>query len=137
MASRDEKIRSVEASCIKSGIADFKPGDTVNVHVKIMEEGKARIQSFEGVVISRKGSGMRSSFTVRKVSFGEGVERVFPLNSPTIDKIVVVKHGEVRRAKLYYLRKRTGKATKIDEKLEIEAGPGDAVPRKEGQKEGV
>jgi large subunit ribosomal protein L19 len=122
MASREEKIRSVEAPQLKKGIPDFKVGDTVSVHVKIVEEDKTRIQIFEGIVIAKRGSGLRTSITVRKVSFGEGVERVFPVNSPAIEKIEVKKHGEVKKAKLYYLRGKIGKATKVEEKMDL-VGP--------------
>ena len=138
MASRDEKIKSVEAAQIKKDIPDFKVGDTVSVHVKIVEEEKSRTQIFEGIVIARQGSGLRASFTVRKISFGEGVERVFPLHSPFIEKIEVVKKGEVKRSKLYYLRKKIGKATKVEEKIDSELEPKDnAALREEGKKEGV
>lgn len=95
---------------------DFGPGDTVKVHVRIREGGRERIQVFQGVVISRRGGGLRESFTVRKVSFGVGVERTFPLHAPIISEIEVVTRGDVRRAKLYYLRDRVGKAAKIKEK---------------------
>ena len=94
----------------------FSPGDTIKVHVKVKEGDKERIQIFQGVVISRKGGGARQMFTVRKVSGGIGVERMFPLNSPSIDKIEVDRHGRVRRAKLYYLRELRGKAARIEEK---------------------
>ena len=95
----------------------FGPGDTVKVHVKIIEEeGKTRIQAFEGIVLKKHGAGVSETFTVRRISYGEGVERVFPLNSPMIDRIQVIKRGKVRRAKLYYLRDRKGKSAKIKEK---------------------
>lgn len=98
-------------------IPDFGPGDTVRVGVKVIEGSRARIQNYEGVCIARKnGSGIDGSFTVRKISFGEGVERVFPLHSPIIDSITVVRRGKVRRAKLYYLRARRGKSARIVEK---------------------
>lgn len=100
-------------------VVDFSPGDTVKVHVRIPEEeGKVRIQAFEGVVIKKHGSGMSKTFTVRRVSYGEGVERIFPFNSPMIDHIEMIKKGEVRRAKLYYLRGRKGKSAKIIEHKE-------------------
>jgi large subunit ribosomal protein L19 len=104
-----DKIRLVEATQIKSDRADFKPGDTVNVHVRVIEGDKERIQQFQGVVISRKGSGLNETFTVRKISEGVGVERIFPVHSPRIAKIDRVRQGNVRRAKLYYLRSLTGK----------------------------
>jgi large subunit ribosomal protein L19 len=97
-------------------VPDFAPGDTLKVHVKVSEGGRERVQVFQGVVIKRHGSGARETFTVRKVSFGVGVERTFPVHSPVIDKIEVVSRGDVRRAKLYYLRDRIGKAAKIKEK---------------------
>ena len=96
-------------------IPDFRPGDTVQVHVKVVEGSRERIQVFEGVVIKIKGGGIRETFTVRRVAYGVGVERTFPMHSPRIDKIVVKRHGKVRRAKLYYLRELTGKAARIKE----------------------
>jgi large subunit ribosomal protein L19 len=98
---------------------DFAPGDTVKVNVKVVEGDRERVQAFEGVVIARKNAGINSSFTVRKISYGEGVERVFPLYSPMIDSIRVVRRGKVRRAKLYYLRGRRGKAARISEKQDF------------------
>jgi large subunit ribosomal protein L19 len=103
----------VEANQLRSDIPDFKVGDTVRVHAKIIEGDKERIQVFEGVVISRANSGNHATFTVRKISYGVGVERIFPLHSPRIDKIEVVTRGKVRRAKLYYLRELSGKAARI------------------------
>ncbi len=111
-------IELVEAKYRKKDIAKFEVGDTVDIAIKIVEEGKTRLQTFEGIVIAKKGGGLRESFTVRKISYGEGVEMVFPLHTPSIDKITVVKKGDVRRAKLYYLKKKVGKATKVDEKIE-------------------
>ena len=108
-------LSAIEKSELKSGIPSFLVGDTVKVHVKIKEGDKERIQIFEGVVIARRNGDLRSSFTVRKISFGQGVERIFPLHSPVIDKIEVSKRGNVRRAKLYYLRGLKGKAAKIKE----------------------
>ena len=108
-------LSAVEKSELKSDIPSFLVGDTVKVHVKIKEGDKERVQIFEGVVIARRNGDLRSSFTVRKVSFGQGVERIFPLHSPIIDKIEVSKRGKVRRAKLYYLRGLKGKAAKIKE----------------------
>jgi len=108
-------LSAVEKNELKSDIPSFLVGDTVKVHVKIKEGDKERIQIFEGVVIARRNGDLRSSFTVRKVSFGQGVERIFPLHSPIIDKIEVSKRGKVRRAKLYYLRGLKGKAAKIKE----------------------
>ncbi|MBU1299760.1 MAG: 50S ribosomal protein L19 [Bacteroidetes bacterium] len=104
-----EKIKLVEATQLKTNITPFKPGDTINVHVKVVEGEKERIQQFQGVVIGRRGGGMNATFTVRKVTDGVGVERIFPLHSPRIAKIDMVKEGRVRRAKLYYLRKLAAK----------------------------
>ncbi len=99
-------------------VPDFAPGDTVRVNVKVKEGERERIQAFEGVCIARKGGGLNESFTVRKISFGEGVERVFPIYSPLVDSIEVTRRGKVRRAKLYYLRERRGKSARIKEKVE-------------------
>lgn len=104
-----EKIKLVEATQLKTDIPSFKAGDTLNVHVRVIEGDKERIQQFQGVVIGRHGSGMSATFTVRKVSDGVGVERIFPLHSPRVSKIEVVKEGRVRRAKLYYIRKLAAK----------------------------
>ncbi|MGI6686667.1 MAG: 50S ribosomal protein L19 [Bacillota bacterium] len=106
-------LKIVEQEQMKTGIPPFRPGDTVRVHVKVVEGTRERIQIFEGLVIKRKGGGIRETFTVRRVSYGVGVERTFPLHSPKIDKIEVMRRGKVRRAKLYYLRERTGKAARI------------------------
>ncbi|MBI4456550.1 MAG: 50S ribosomal protein L19 [Acidobacteria bacterium] len=113
-------VEVVESWGLKAGIPDFRPGDTVRVNVKIKEGDRFRIQAFEGVVISRRGSRARESFTVRKISFGYGVERIFPLHSLVIDSIEVVKKGRVRRAKLYYLRGRKGKAARLRETKKAE-----------------
>jgi large subunit ribosomal protein L19 len=102
-------------------IPDFQPGDTVIVNVKVKEGERSRIQAYEGVCIARTGGGLNESFTVRKISYGEGVERVFPIYSPMIDSIKVVRRGKVRRAKLYYLRDRRGKSARIAEKMETPA----------------
>jgi len=109
-------IQSLEQEQIRSGIPEFRPGDTVKVHVKVIEGSRERIQVFEGVVIRRRGGGLGETFTVRRVSYGVGVERTFPLNTPKIEKIEVVRRGQVRRARLYYLRKLRGKAARIKEK---------------------
>ncbi|MFQ6105082.1 MAG: 50S ribosomal protein L19 [Candidatus Glassbacteria bacterium] len=110
----------LEAEIAKNGlrtdIPDFSPGDTVRVYVKIVEGDKERLQAFEGHVLQKRGRGISSSFTVRKVSNGIGVERIFPLHSPSIDRIEVIRRGKVRKAKLYYLRQRKGKAARIEEK---------------------
>jgi large subunit ribosomal protein L19 len=112
------KVDLVEKPRLRDDLPDFTPGDTVRVHVRVAEAGRERIQVFQGVVISRKGGGLRETFAVRKVSFGVGVERTFPLHSPTISKIEVVTRGRVRRAKLYYLRERRGKRARIRERRE-------------------
>jgi large subunit ribosomal protein L19 len=108
----------VEQTQLREGIPAFAPGDTLKVHVKVTEGNRERVQVFQGAVIARRGGGARETFTVRKLSFGVGVERTFPLHSPIIDRIEVVSRGDVRRAKLYYLRDRVGKAAKIKEKRE-------------------
>jgi large subunit ribosomal protein L19 len=113
------RIDLIEMEQMKKSIPVFKAGDTVKVHVKIVEGDKSRIQAFQGVVISRQNGGVRETFTVRKISNNIGVERVFPLHSPTLDKIEVITRGQVRRAKLYYLRKLRGKAARIKEKKYI------------------
>lgn len=109
-------IQVLEEEQLRSDIPVFAPGDTVRVHAKIVEGSRERIQVFEGVVIARSGSGVRENFTVRRISYGIGVERVFPVHSPRVDRIEVVRRGIVRRAKLYYLRSRTGKAARIRER---------------------
>ena len=106
----------VDAASLKDGIPDFRPGDTLKVHVKVVEGNKTRIQVFQGVVIARSGSGVTETFTVGKVSYGVGVERTFPVHTPIIEKIELVTRGDVRRAKLYYLRELRGKKAKIREK---------------------
>src|SRR3972149_500461 len=111
-----DAIRLVEAGFMKKDRQTFAPGDTVRVYVKVIEGEKERTQVFEGVVIRKRGEGGRASFTVRRLSYGVGVERTFPLHSPRIEKIQVVRQGRVRRAKLYYLRKLTGKAARLKEK---------------------
>ena len=109
-------VQAIENSQLRSDIPDFQPGDTVRVHVRIKEGDKERLQAFEGVVIARKHSGVRETITVRKTSFGVGVERIFPIHASIIDHIDVVRRGRVRRAKLYYLRKLRGKASRIRER---------------------
>ena len=108
----------VDAASLRTDVPDFRPGDTVKVNVKVVEGNRSRIQAFQGVVIGRQGSGVRETFTARKISFGVGVERTFPLHAPTIDSVEVVTRGDVRRAKLYYLRSLRGKKAKIKEKRE-------------------
>jgi large subunit ribosomal protein L19 len=110
------KLDLVERPRLRTGLPAFRPGDTVKVHVKVSEGGRERLQVFQGVVISKRGGGLRESFTVRKISFGVGVERTFPLHAPAVAKIEIVQHGKVRRAKLYYLRERTGRHAKIRER---------------------
>ena len=109
-------IQALEQEQLRSDIPDFAPGDTVRVHVKVVEGTRERIQAFEGVVIARSGTGVRETFTVRRISYGVGVERTFPVHSPRLDKIQLMRHGIVRRAKLYYLRNLTGKAARIRER---------------------
>jgi len=109
-------IKEVEKQHLKEDLPQFSPGDKVKVHVKVVEGGRERTQAFEGVVIRRQGSEARETFTVRRVTFGIGVERIFPVHSPSISKIEIMKKGRVRRAKLYYLRKLKGKATRIKER---------------------
>jgi len=106
----------VEAAYLRDDIPDFNPGDTVRVHVRVVEGNRQRLQVFEGIVIARNGGGVRASFTVRKISAGVGVERIFPVHAPIIDRLEVVRRGDVRRAKLYYLRDRIGKAARVKEK---------------------
>jgi len=108
-------VNALEKNELRTDLPDFQVGDTVRVHVKIKEGDKERIQVFEGIIIARKNGDLRSTFTVRKTSFGQGVERIFPLHSPVIEKIEVVRRGKVRRAKLYYLRTLRGKAARIKE----------------------
>jgi len=111
-------IKAIEAEQLKSEVTPFNVGDTVKVHVKVKEGNRERIQIFEGIVLKRQNGGARETFTVRRISYGVGVERTFPLHSPRIEKIEVVRRGKVRRAKLYYLRGRVGKATKVKEKID-------------------
>ena len=109
-------LDAVDAASLRQDIPSFRSGDELKVHVRVIEGTKSRIQIFQGVVIARSGSGIRESFTIRKISYGVGVERTFPVHTPVIEKIEIVRHGSARRAKLYYLRKLTGKATKIKER---------------------
>jgi large subunit ribosomal protein L19 len=114
-------LDALDAESLRDDIPEFRPGDTVKVHVRVIEGNRSRIQVFQGVVIRRQGGGIRETFTARKVSFGVGVERTFPLHTPVVEKIEVVTRGDVRRAKLYYLRELRGKAAKIKEKREVVA----------------
>jgi large subunit ribosomal protein L19 len=109
-------LDSVDAASLRDDIPPFRPGDTIKVNVKVVEGSRSRIQAFQGVVIARNGGGIRETFTVRKISFGVGVERTFPLHAPSVDSIEVITRGDVRRAKLYYLRSLRGKKAKIKEK---------------------
>ncbi|MEK6732127.1 MAG: 50S ribosomal protein L19 [Candidatus Omnitrophota bacterium] len=120
-------IREIEKDFMKKEIADFKVGDTIRVAVRIKEGDKTRLQGYEGIVIARKSSGLKETFTVRHISFGEGVERVFQAHSPHIDSIKVIKKGKVKRARLYYLRKRVGKHTSVEEERDVSKKETDAV----------
>ena len=115
-------IAELEQAQIRADVPDFRPGDTLKVHVRVVEGNRSRIQVFQGVVIRRQGGGLRETFTVRKVSYGVGVERTFPVHSPSIEKIEPVTRGRVRRAKLYYLRDLRGKAARIRERREVTPG---------------
>jgi large subunit ribosomal protein L19 len=112
------KLSELDAKSLRADVPDFRPGDTLNVHVRVVEGNRSRIQVFKGVVIRRQGDGVRETFTVRKVSFGVGVERTFPVHTPVIERIEIVTRGDVRRAKLYYLRDLRGKKAKIKEKVD-------------------
>jgi ribosomal protein L19 len=109
-------LDAVDAASLRKDIPSFRSGDELKIHVRVIEGNKSRIQIFQGVVIARSGSGIRESFTIRKISYGVGVERTFPVHTPVIERIEIVRHGSARRAKLYYLRKLSGKATKIKER---------------------
>lgn len=124
-------LDAVDAASLRKDIPNFRPGDELKVHVRVIEGNKSRVQVFQGLVISRRGSGIRETFTVRKISYGVGVERVFPVHAPVIEKIELVRKGEVRRAKLYYLRDLRGKAAKIRERRggeELETLYAEAAP---------
>ena len=129
-----KRIKEFEGKYMKKEVSKFDIGDTVSVYVRIKEEDKVRTQIFEGIVIKRKGTGLSSMFTVRRISYGEGVERTFPLHSPSVQKVEVKKKGVVRRAKLYYLRKLKGKKSKLEEKIaNISKTSTEAtMPREEG-----
>jgi large subunit ribosomal protein L19 len=111
-----QSLDHLDAASLRDDVPDFRPGDTIKVHVRVVEGTRSRVQIFQGVVIRRHGGGVRETFTVRKVSFGVGVERTFPVHSPIYEKIELVSRGDVRRAKLYYLRELRGKAAKIKQK---------------------
>ena len=123
-----EQLDQEQASKLAEGkdIPDFRPGDTVRVNVKVVEGSRERVQAYEGVCIARSGSGLQENFTVRKISYNEGVERVFPVHSPLIDSIQLVRKGKVRRAKLYYLRGRRGKSARIAERVDTKPRQSDA-----------
>jgi large subunit ribosomal protein L19 len=129
------KVDPIEKPRLREDLPDFRAGDSVKVHVRVTEAGRERIQVFQGVVIRRRGGGIRETFTARKVSFGVGVERTFPLHSPSIAKIEVVTRGDVRRAKLYYLRERRGKAARIRELRTPVGGPASS-PQIDGDEDG-
>ena len=122
-----QTLDALDAASLRSDIPTFRPGDTVKVHVKVVEGNRSRLQVFQGVVIARHGGGVRETFTVRKISFGVGVERTFPVHSPIIDHIDLVTRGDVRRAKLYYLRELRGKKAKIKEKRDAVGRSSDAA----------
>ena len=122
-----QTLDDLDALSLKADIPDFRAGDTVKVHVKVVEGNKTRVQVFQGVVIGRQGDGVRETFTVRKVSYGVGVERTFPVHTPIVDKIELVSRGDVRRAKLYYLRDLRGKAAKIRERRDATPVTGTAA----------
>ncbi len=113
-----EQLEKEQVEALAKAVPDFRPGDTVIVNVKVKEGERSRVQAYEGVCIARNGGGLQESFTVRKISYGEGVERVFPVHSPMIDSIKLVRRGKVRRAKLYYLRDRRGKSARIAERVD-------------------
>jgi large subunit ribosomal protein L19 len=134
-----QQLENEQAAVVaaKRAIPQFAPGDTVQVNVRVVEGDRTRVQAYEGLVIARSGGGLNENFTVRKISYGEGVERVFPVYSPLIDSIEVLRRGKVRRAKLYYLRGRTGKSARIAERQRaILGGEGEAVPVTEVTPEG-
>ena len=118
-----EQLEREQIARLGKAVPDFEPGDTVQVNVKVVEGDRTRIQAYEGVCIARSGTGLNESFTVRKISYGEGVERVFPVHSPMVDSVKVVRRGKVRRAKLYYLRDRRGKSARIAERSDRAGRP--------------
>lgn len=127
----DPKVREIEEEYMRSGVPSFSPGDTVRVRVRVTEGDKSRLQAFEGVCIAKSGSGLNETFTVRRISGGVGVERIFPLHSPTVEEIEVVRRGQVRRAKLYYLRGRRGKAARVRERRDWEEGEAQSAAAEE------
>ena len=131
------RLDAIDSKSLRSDIPTFRPGDELKVHVKVIEGNKSRVQVFQGVVISRSGAGVRESFTIRKISYGVGVERTFPVHTPIIEKIEVVRRGDVRRAKLYYLRELRGKASKIRERRGGNFGPSETLVFETGEAEEV
>ena len=129
-----QQLEQEQIARLAKQVPDFEPGDTLQVNVKVVEGDRARVQAYEGVCIARSGSGLNESFTVRKISYGEGVERVFPVHSPMIDSIKIVRRGKVRRAKLYYLRSRRGKKARISE-VQSHHGEGEATGAKKAAAE--
>lgn len=123
-----DAIKAVEAKQLKTDIPEFRPGDSLKVHFRIIEGANQRVQIFEGVCIARRGTGVRATFTVRKISYGVGVERVFPLHSPRVQQIEIVRRGKVRRSKIYYIRQRVGKSAKVAERLSRKRATTPAAP---------
>jgi len=130
-------LDALDAATLRRDLPSFRPGDELKIHVRVIEGNKSRIQVFQGLVIRRRGSGVRESFTIRKISYGVGVERTFPVHTPVIEKIEVVRRGDVRRAKLYYLRELRGKASKIRERRGGNFGPSETLVFETGQAEEV
>lgn len=127
-------LRDYEAKTVRHDLPDFRPGDTVRVSVRIVEGDKERIQDFEGICIRRRGAALSETFTVRRVSYGIGMERIFPLNSPSIEKIMVVRHGKVRRSRLYYLRELRGKKARVSEERSLGMARGEAAEEPAAEK---
>ena len=130
-------LDALDAATLRRDLPSFRPGDELKIHVRVIEGNKSRIQVFQGLVIRRRGSGVRESFTIRKISYGVGVERTFPVHTPVIEKIEVVRRGDVRRAKLYYLRELRGKASKIRERRGGNFGPSETLVFETGEAEEV
>ena len=128
-------LDALDAATLRRDLPSFRPGDELKIHVRVIEGNKSRIQVFQGLVIRRRGSGVRESFTIRKISSGVGVERTFPVHTPVIEKIEVVRRGDVRRAKLYYLRELRGKASKIRERRGGNFGPSETIVFETGEAE--
>jgi len=130
-------LDALDAATLRRDLPSFRPGDELKIHVRVIEGNKSRIQVFQGLVIRRRGSGVRESFTIRKISYGVGVERTFPVHTPVIEKIEVVRRGDVRRAKLYYLRELRGKASKIRERRGGNFGPSETIVFETGEAEEI